>query len=883
MSRRLLTAILPLLLALPALAQRVYWEPNAGSLAYGQVSQIQLVFENCEPDGDPKIPAVDGLEMGASGTGSSFSMENMKVTRKFSINYAVQPTKRPEVRIPAFDVPTDKGSQRVASATFAIGNATVGQTAVPLESAASAALAPAEGAFWAGEVFPVSYTLDVAQRFRPRAQGSVVWKPAPLAIEDWKQPETFEATRAGEPRYVVVYKTRGSISTPGSYHIPTASQDLVLVVNTGSNMFGPFGGAEMVQHTVTSNSPTLTIKPLPDGAPAEFNGAVGQFRLISKVVPATVAVGEPVTWTLELGGTGNWPDLQGLPAREASKDFKALQPQAKRTPVEGKLFDAKLTEDIVLIPTKPGTYTLGPVAFSYFDPRDGTYKASKTEATTVTVTANTGAESSSRPLFTPPAAVGTPETPTPSAPAVTGQLAPPPAEPAAIPRDPLLGSDTGWRPLSSKRWTALLVLSVLWIAPAWLILAALRARSRDPLLPRRQARARLAQTLAYLHGASSAAARTQTLHAWQRDVAVLLGVDHAAPAREAIDAAVHNSQLTIALSPPWAELWAETDRCLYGPSHSLPENWTVRAEAALEATIVPGWNVLSLFAPANLFPWFAAARPQPGRSPGSSAAALLIGFGLAACLGLPAPARAAAASQGARSLAVAGLSAYRTGDFAEAEKAWRQAVVQTPTDSVARYNLGLALAQQEHWPEAAAQWTSAFLLNPRNESVRWHLALGYEHAGYTPAGLGEFAQAAGPHLVARSASPAEWQWLFALAGVLAGAGVLILLLRAYRGTGNGWTRPAGFAVLGLGVLLGFCAFISLRFYGEAADPRAAIVWHQTVLRSVPTEADTQQKTSSLPAGSLALVDKEFFGWLRLAFPNGQTGWVRKEDVVWMYR
>src|SRR5208283_4599692 len=192
-----------ILLMLPcaiAADQRVYWEPNAGSLAYGQASPLQLVFENCEPDGDPKLPPLDGLELQFTGSGSSFAMENLSVTRKHLFNFDARPTKRPEVGIPAFDIETDKGVQHVAAARFAVGNATVGRTAIPLETAAKASLAPADGEFWAGEVFPVTHTLDVAQRFNLRAVGSVEWKPAPLTVEDWSQPEHFSATVGGEPR-----------------------------------------------------------------------------------------------------------------------------------------------------------------------------------------------------------------------------------------------------------------------------------------------------------------------------------------------------------------------------------------------------------------------------------------------------------------------------------------------------------------------------------------------------------------------------------------------------------------------------------------------------------------------------------------------------------
>jgi hypothetical protein len=60
------------------------------------------------------------------------------------------------------------------------------------------------------------------------------------------------------------------------------------------------------------------------------------------------------------------------------------------------------------------------------------------------------------------------------------------------------------------------------------------------------------------------------------------------------------------------------------------------------------------------------------------------------------------------------------------------------------------------------------------------------------------------------------------------------------------------------------------------------VWNATTLRSIPTEADTTQKTSPLSAGSIAVVEKTFLGWTKLSFPGGQTGWVRTEDLIRLY-
>jgi len=61
------------------------------------------------------------------------------------------------------------------------------------------------------------------------------------------------------------------------------------------------------------------------------------------------------------------------------------------------------------------------------------------------------------------------------------------------------------------------------------------------------------------------------------------------------------------------------------------------------------------------------------------------------------------------------------------------------------------------------------------------------------------------------------------------------------------------------------------------------VWRSGTLYSIPTEADTTQQTASLSAGSMGTVDKTFLGWVRLYFTNGQTGWVRKSEIIAIWK
>ena len=798
-------------------AQSVQWMTSDS----GDPSELQLVFQDCAPEDDPSLPSLSNATLTFAGKSEQTSIVNFNISRSVVLTYRLRARNAGSVQIPAFTVKTNEGTIRVPAFT-------TGAVRQAAEVNIHARMLTGSTTVWAGEVFPLNYTLDVARRTFNQLGSAVEWDSAPLIVEDWSKPEPAEFTANGEARLNIAYKTRAFAKAPGSLTLNAAHQ--LVNVATGTVGFGLFQQQRVEQLSVTSNQPVLTVRPLPLPTPAKFSGAVGQFQLTSKVVPATAAVGEPVTWTLELSGTGNWPDIAGLPAREVSRDFQVIQPQAKRTPAEGKLFDVTLGEDVVLVPTKPGTYTLAPVEFTYFDPKTGAYKTLTTPRSTVTITVPNA------PKFnvTPPAG----ET-TPAASAARTPVAPTPPElPAAIPHDPIAGSDVAPAPFQRGRTLGLAaLLPFVALGLFWLGLAARRAQQNDPGLARRSARTRLAATLARF-AATPAAERPALLLAWQCDAAALWEIAHAAPAASAF------------VDPAWSQLWLEADRALYSSAAGLPADWPDRATAALAAKKAPGFAAWRILLPRNLMPF------------------LVVVLALALTPGLS---------------AADPIANYRKGDFAAAEKSWRETVAQNPTDWIARHNLALALAQQDQWSMAAAHATAAFVQHPAAESNRLNLALVYEKAGYTPAALAPFLTPGPHHHFARLASPAAWERiLIAATGLMALALGWLIYTSYYRQPR--WSRFLGVGVLLFGLLFAIAALTGRATYGLAASPRAALVWRDTTLHSIPTEAETNQKTSALPAGSLGVMaDRTFLGWVQLTFDNGQTGWVRKQELVPLWK
>ena len=239
---------------------------------------------------------------------------------------------------------------------------------------------------------------------------------------------------------------------------------------------------------------------------------------------------------------------------------------------------------------------------------------------------------------------------------------------------------------------------------------------------------------------------------------------------------------------------------------------------------------------------------------------------------------------GAAKLSRSPEAAYRGGDFETAEKMWKEKIARNPTDDVARYNLSLALAQQDRWAESVAQATASFVQNPSEPRARWQLSLAGEKAGFIPAPVARFLPSGPLQSLAGLASPAQWQ-IYLIGAAVVFVLALAILLHACYGASSRIKTVVALSLLGLGTVGALSAITSLQEYGVGADRRAVVTWRAGLLRSIPTEADTTQKTSALPAGSAAIAESTFLNdsWVHLVFEGGQTGWIRKEELVALWR
>ncbi len=121
----------------------------------------------------------------------------------------------------------------------------------------------------------------------------------------------------------------------------------------------------------------IGVKPPPrEGQPDSFRGAVGQYALDVRAVPREVSVGDPITLTIELSGSGRLDLLQPPPlATELmTRDFKIPDETLSGVVEQGvKQFTQSIRAKRADVGAVP------PVEFSYFDPRKESYVVLRSE------------------------------------------------------------------------------------------------------------------------------------------------------------------------------------------------------------------------------------------------------------------------------------------------------------------------------------------------------------------------------------------------------------------------------------------------------------------------------------------------------------------------
>ena len=218
------------------------------------------------------------------------------------------------------------------------------------------------------------------------------WKPdlgitnpreldAPRYVNFWSKnidntPIAENGTYKGEAyRYAVMRKTVLYPQKTGELSIEPLVYDIA--VQVPSNRRDIFGQvlSNTVNKTVSAGKVKINVRPLPNlGRPDNFSGAVGNFDLLVNTTKKELLISEAFQLNIEIKGKGNF-NLFNFPSINLPATLEVYEPERiekLKTNFQG--INGSLKDQYTVVPSSPGKYAIPKISFTYFDPKDTSYK-----------------------------------------------------------------------------------------------------------------------------------------------------------------------------------------------------------------------------------------------------------------------------------------------------------------------------------------------------------------------------------------------------------------------------------------------------------------------------------------------------------------------------
>ena len=128
-----------------------------------------------------------------------------------------------------------------------------------------------------------------------------------------------------------------------------------------------------IKKLIRTDPVKVKVKSYPDGQPADFTGAVGDFNIRTWVDTSEVRMNEAITLNIELRGTGNI-NMFSMPEINFPGNMDVFPPNSSFE--KEKLWDqytGTILWEYILIPRGAGKYQLPRIQLSYLNPKNGSW------------------------------------------------------------------------------------------------------------------------------------------------------------------------------------------------------------------------------------------------------------------------------------------------------------------------------------------------------------------------------------------------------------------------------------------------------------------------------------------------------------------------------
>jgi hypothetical protein len=171
------------------------------------------------------------------------------------------------------------------------------------------------------------------------------------------------------------------------------------------------------------------VQDVPTPHPADYTGAVGNFRLTAHFEPPTGTTNQPVTLRVRFEGQGN-AKLIELPKLELPPSFELYDQKSQAKYMKDGTSYKEF--EVLIIPREPGVYKIPPVAISVFDPKAHKFNQVASQPLDLSVTGSATAAPQQAQVAPGDKGPSTPAPSEPQLPPLATELGSRPASPLAL-------------------------------------------------------------------------------------------------------------------------------------------------------------------------------------------------------------------------------------------------------------------------------------------------------------------------------------------------------------------------------------------------------------------------------------------------------------------
>lgn len=404
-------ALIGLLPAASSYAAQVNLEVSTKETYVGVPVVVRIVIEDCKQEpAAPAFPEIPGVEVRSNGVpsrSSQMTVINGRMNQRVSVTYDYQlvPAREGSFTVPAIQVEVDGRKYKTNPQTIVVSRSDTGDLLF-VEVTGN------RDKIYLGEALDITLQIWIKpyndRNFSVKLNEATMWglldsasqwgpflEPLQQMLRNRQRPAGREMLRkdtAGQSRSYYLYELTTTIcpDRPGTLKLDDVNVVVSYPVRLGrdSSLFS-MGDLRIAQSRPLSAKPNVApieVRPVPtEGRPRYYRGAVGQFAIQAGAKPTEVAVGEPITLTLTISGSGRMEVVSPPPLpemEELTRDFKVPNdPLTGTVQQDSKIFTQSIrakTDQVKEIP---------PIPFSFFDPRTEKFVTVQTPPIPLTVKA----------------------------------------------------------------------------------------------------------------------------------------------------------------------------------------------------------------------------------------------------------------------------------------------------------------------------------------------------------------------------------------------------------------------------------------------------------------------------------------------------------------